>query len=78
MEQQFIKNILSIDVNGFTGSIRYVIRKMYDEIHEDGFATIEQKIIKDMTLTREEIEKRGGHQEIIKQLREQYAPLEIF
>ena len=77
MEKQFIKNVLDIEVNGFTGAIRYVVREMYDLIHEDGFASIEQKDIEDVTMTREEIKEEGGHQEIINQLKECYAPLSI-
>lgn len=77
MEKQFIKNVLDIEVNGFTGAIRYVVREMYDLIHEDGFASIEQKDIEDVTMTREEIKEEGGYQEVINQLKECYAPLSI-
>ena len=77
MEKQFIKNVLDIEVNGFTGAIRYVVREMYDLIHEDGFASIEQKDIEDVTMTREEIKEEGGYQEVINQFKECYAPLSI-
>ena len=43
MEKQFIRNVLDIEVNGFTGAVRYIVKSMYDVIHEDGFASIEQK-----------------------------------
>lgn len=77
MEKQFIKNVLDIEVNGFTGAIRYVVREMFDVIDKDGFGIIEQKVIEDVTMTREEIKEEGGHQEIINQLKECYAPLSI-
>lgn len=77
MEKQFIKNVLDIEVNGFTGAIRYVVREMYDLIHEDGFVSIEQKVIEDVTMTREEIKEEGGYQEVINQFKECYAPLSI-
>lgn len=77
MEKQFIKNVLDIEVNGFTGAIRYVVREMYDLIHEDGFESIEQKVIEDVTMTREEIKEEGGYQEVINQFKECYAPLSI-
>lgn len=53
MEKQFIKNVLDIEVNGFTGAIRYVVREMFDVIDKDGFGIIEQKVIEDVTMTRE-------------------------
>lgn len=77
MKKEFIKNVLDIEVNGFTGSIRYVVREMNDVIHEDGFASIEQRIIEDVTMSSQEIEEEGGHSEIINQLKECYAPLDI-
>ncbi len=77
MKKQFIKNVLEIEINGFTGSIRYVVKEMNDVVNDDGFASLEQKTIEDVTMSRSEIKSEGGHQEIINQLKELYAPLEV-
>lgn len=77
MKKEFIKNVLDIEVNGFTGSVRYVVREMNNIIHDDGVATIEQRVVEDVTMSREDIKRDGGHQEIINQLKECYAPLEV-
>ena len=77
MEKKFIKNVLDVEVNGFTGSVRYIVREMNDVIDDDNVATIEQKIVEDVTMTRQQIKNEGGHQEIINQLKECYSPLEI-
>lgn len=77
MEKQFIKNVLDIEVNGFTGAIRYVVREMFNVIDKEGFGNIEQKVIEDVTMTREEIKEEGGYQEVINQFKECYAPLSI-
>ena len=77
MEKQFIKNVLDIEVNGFTGAIRYVVREMFNVIDKEEFGNIEQKVIEDVTMTREEIKEEGGYQEVINQFKECYAPLSI-
>ena len=46
MEKQFIKNVLDIEVNGFTGAIRYVVREMFNVIDKEGFGNIEKKLSK--------------------------------
>ena len=76
MEKKFIKNVLEIEINGFTGSIRYVVKEMNDIIHDDGFASVEQKTIENVTMSRNDIKNEGGHKEIINQLKELYAPLD--
>ena len=72
MEKQFIRNVLDIEVNGFTGAVRYIVTSMYDVIHEDGFASIEKKNIEDVTMSRQEIKEEGGHQAIVEELKELY------
>nr|DAK12222.1 MAG TPA: hypothetical protein [Caudoviricetes sp.] len=72
MEKQFVRNVLDIEVNGFTGAVRYIVKSMYDVIHEDGFASIEQKNIEDVTMSRQEIKEEGGHQVIVEELKELY------
>lgn len=72
MEKQFIRNALDIEVNGFTGAVRYIVTSMYDVIHEDGVASIEQKIIEDVTMSRQEIKEEGGNQAIVEELKELY------
>lgn len=72
MEKQFIRNVLDIEANGFTGAVRYIVTSMYDVIHEDGVASIEQKIIEDVTMSRQEIKEEGGNQAIVEELKELY------
>lgn len=72
MEKQFIRNVLDIEVNGFTGAIRYVVREMFDVIDKDGFGIIEQKVIEDVTMSRQEIKEEGGNQAIVEELKELY------
>ena len=55
-----------------TGAVRYIVKSMYDVIHEDGFASIEQKNIEDVTMSRQEIKEEGGHQVIVEELKELY------
>ena len=75
MRKEFVKNYLDVEVNGFACTVRYIVRAMYNVIDDDGFATLEQKVIEDVTLTSEEIEKEGGCANVIEQLKECYAPL---
>lgn len=48
---------------------------MYNVIDDDGFATIEQKVIEDVTLSDQEIEEEGGASKVLEDLKECYAPL---
>ena len=48
---------------------------MYNVIDDDGFATIEQKVIEDVTLSDEEIEEEGGASKVLEDLKECYTPL---
>ena len=50
---------------------------MFNVIDKEGFGNIEQKVIEDVTMTREEIKEEGGYQEVINQFKECYAPLSI-
>lgn len=72
MEKQFIRNVLDIEVNEFTGAVRYIVTSMYDVIHEDRVASIEQKNIEDVTMSRQEIKEEGGYQSIVEELKELY------
>ena len=75
MRKEFIKNVLDVEVNGFACTVRYIVRAMYNVIDDDGFATIEQKVIEDVTLSDEEIEEEGGASKVLEDLKECYAPL---
>lgn len=73
MKLEFIKNVLSVNVNGLKGVNRYVIKAMYDEIDEDNFAKTIFKLVDDFELTWKEIEEEGGIAEINKDLKECYG-----
>ncbi len=75
MRKEFIKNVLDVEVNGFACTVRYIVRAMYNVIDDDGFATIEQKVIEDVTLSDEEIEEEGGASKVLEDLKECYTPL---
>lgn len=75
MRKEFIKNVLDVEVNGFACKVRYIVRAMYNVIDDDGFATIEQKVIEDVTLSDAEIEEEGGASKVLEDLKECYAPL---
>lgn len=51
MRKEFIKNVLDVEVNGFACTVRYIVSAMYNVIDDDGFATIEQKIVEDVTFS---------------------------
>ena len=53
MRKEFIKNVLDVEVNGFACTVRYIVSAMYNVIDDDGFATIEQKIVEDVTFSRQ-------------------------
>lgn len=75
MRKEFIKNVLDTEVNGFACTVRYIVRAMYDVIDDDGFATIEQKIVADVTFSCEELDKKGGISKVLEDFKERYAPL---
>nr|DAW89403.1 MAG TPA: hypothetical protein [Bacteriophage sp.] len=75
MRKEFIKNVLDVEVDGFTCSVHYIVRAMYDIIGADGFATIKQEVIKDVTMTDKEIEARGGASKVLADFKNTYAPL---
>ena len=66
---------LDVEVNGFACKVRHIVRAMYNVIDDDGFATIEQKVIEDVTLSDAEIEEEGGVSKVLEDLKECYAPL---
>lgn len=64
MEEQLIKRILDVDVDGLKGVIKYTINEMYDLIDEEGYGEIKFRLIDEFTMTFNEIseeEKRQGH-----------------
>jgi len=73
MKLEFIKNVLSVEVNGLKGVNHYVIKAMYDQIDEDNFATVIYKIVDNFKMTWKEIEEEGGISEINKDLKECYG-----
>lgn len=75
MRKKFIKNVLDVEVDGFACTVRYIVRAMYDIVGADGFATIKQEVIKDITMTDKDIEAKGGASKVLEDLKSLYAPL---
>lgn len=64
MTEQFIRRTLDVDVDGLKGIVKYVIQEMYDQIDDEGFATIKFRTIDEFEMTFDEIEeeeKLQGH-----------------
>jgi hypothetical protein len=68
----FIKNIVSVDVDGLKGINHYTIKAQYNKIDNEGYATLVHKLIDEFDYTWDEIEQEGGIAEINKQLKECY------
>lgn len=63
---------MDVKVDGLRGVNHYTIKQMFDEVNEEGIAIIKHRLIEDITLTWDEIEKEGGIAEINKQFKECY------
>lgn len=57
MTEQTIKRVLDVDVDGLKGIVKYTIKEMYDLIDDEGFGTIEFKLMDEFTMTFSEISK---------------------
>lgn len=75
MQKEFIRNFLDVEVDGFNYTVRYIIRAMYDVVDAEGFSTLKQEIIEDVTMTDKEIEARGGASKVLADFKNAYAPL---
>lgn len=62
MTEKTIKKILDVDVDGLKGIVKYTIKEMYDLIDDEGFATIDFRIIDEFTMTFNEISKEESIQ----------------
>ena len=69
----FIKNIVDVKVDGLRGLNHYKITAMYDEIHEDGHASIKQIVVDEFDYTWSEIEREGGIAQFNKNMKECYG-----
>lgn len=75
MQKEFIRNFLDVEVDGFNYTVRYIIRAMYDVVDAEGFSTLKQEIIEDVTMTDKEIEEAGGTSKVLSSFKERFAPL---
>lgn len=73
MKLEFIKNILSVNVDAQKEVNHYVVKAMYNEIGGDGFATITCKLVDEFNMTWEEIEGTGGISQVNKDLKRRYG-----
>lgn len=72
-ERQFIRNCVSIDVNGLESVNHYTVKTMYNVVDDDGFADIEFVLIDEFDYTWAEIEEDGGIAKINADFRELYG-----
>lgn len=75
MQKEFIRNFLDVEVDGFNYTVRYIIRAMYNVVDAEGFSTLKQEIIEDVTMTDKEIEEAGGTSKVLASFKERFAPL---
>ena len=73
MKMKFIKNVLEVEVDGLRGNNHYVVKGMYDQIDNDGIATIVFKLVDEFNYTWDEIERDGGIAQVNKDLKECYG-----
>ena len=57
MTEQTIKRVLDVDVDGLKGIVKYTIKEMYDLIDDEGYGTIEFRLIDEFSMTFREINK---------------------
>lgn len=69
----FVRNCVSVDVDGLRGRNRYTVKAMYDEVDEDGFADVVYEDVCEFSLTWEEVRERGGPAAVAAELRERYG-----
>ncbi|MCM3387308.1 hypothetical protein M3649_04065 [Ureibacillus chungkukjangi] len=62
MVENTIKRTLDVDVDGLNGTVKYTISEMYDLVDEEGYATIEHRLIDEFTMTFSEIKKEEEKQ----------------
>lgn len=70
---EFLRYVVSVDVDGLRGISHYTIKAMYNEIHPEDYATITHKLIDEFDYSWDEIERDGGLSEINRQLKECYG-----
>lgn len=75
-ELQFIKNVVSVNVDGLRGVNHYTIKAAYDEIIEDErgkYASYTEKVIDEFDMTWDEIEEEGGIAKVNADIEECYG-----
>lgn len=73
MRLEFIKNVADIKVDGLRGINTYTIKAMYNEIGDDGVASIVHKPVEVFSMTWDEIERDGGIDQVNADLAEVYG-----
>jgi hypothetical protein len=62
MTEKTIKKTLDVDVDGLKGTVKYIIKEMYDLIDDEGFGTINFRTIDEFTMSFSEIGKEEENQ----------------
>ena len=71
--RKLIRNVVDVDVDGILKVNHYTVKAMYDEIGEDGFASIVFELLDEFDYTWDEIEEDGGIEQVIKDFKEVYG-----
>lgn len=71
---RYIGNSISAKVDGWRGTVRYRVALCYDRVHEDGHADLWEEELDDFVLGRDEISRRGGPAQVMRDLADRYGP----
>lgn len=72
-ERIFIRNVVSVDVDGLRATNHYTVKAMYDVVGEDGFATTDCVLVDEFDYPWEQIEKDGGIAKVNADFKEVYG-----
>ena len=70
---EFIRNVLSVEVDGLKGVNTYTIKAMYNKVDADGFATVVHQLVDSFQMTWDEIERDGGTAQVNADFKECYG-----
>lgn len=71
--REFIRNTVTVDVDGLKGVNHYTVKAMYNVVSDDGFADIEFELIDEFDYTWAEINEDGGIAKVNADFRELYG-----
>lgn len=72
-KREFIRNTVSVDINGLEKVNHYTVKAMYNVINDDGFADIDFVLIDEFDYTWAEIEEDGGIAKVVTDFQDVYG-----